>query len=124
MPTETSKVALGVRRGLGLRCPQCGEGRLFGRFLKVSECCEACGADNTVYPSDDAPPYLTLFFVGHFIIPFMFWVDRAWEPALWVQFAIWLPLIAAVSLVLLPYMKGAVVGFAWAMGVTRESARQ
>ncbi|MBL6457749.1 DUF983 domain-containing protein [Belnapia sp. T6] len=121
---ETSKLALGLRRGLGLRCPQCGEGRLFGRFLKVSDHCEACGADNTIYPSDDAPPYLTLFLVGHLILPFMFWMDKAWEPAMWVMFALWLPLVGGMTLALLPYMKGVVVGFAWANGVTRETARQ
>ncbi|WP_207540708.1 DUF983 domain-containing protein [Sabulicella rubraurantiaca] len=122
--TEKSKIGVGVRRGLGLRCPHCGEGRLFGRYLKVSDQCEVCGADNTIYPCDDAPPYLTLFMVGHFIIPFMFWMDKAWEPALWVMFAVWLPLITVITLVTLPYMKGLVVGFAWATGVTRDSARQ
>ncbi|MFL5279557.1 MAG: DUF983 domain-containing protein [Rhodopila sp.] len=120
--TEKPAIALGVRRGLGLRCPQCGEGRLFGRFLKVSEHCEVCGADNTIYPSDDAPPYLTLLLVGHVFIPLMFWMDRAWAPAMWVLFAIWLPLITAVTIATLPYMKGAVVGFAWATGVTRQRA--
>jgi uncharacterized protein (DUF983 family) len=124
MTEKKSRIAVGVRRGLGLRCPQCGEGRLFARFLKVRERCEACGQDNTIYPSDDAPPYLTLFLVGHLILPFMFWLDKAWEPAVWVQLAIWLPLITIVTLATLPYMKGAVVGFAWATGVTRESARQ
>ncbi|HWX47675.1 MAG TPA: DUF983 domain-containing protein [Roseomonas sp.] len=122
--TEKSRIALGVRRGLGLRCPHCGEGRLFGRFLKVSEHCEACGADNTQFPADDAPPYLTLFLVGHLILPFMFWMDKAWAPAMWVMFAIWLPLVTVLTVATLPYMKGAVVGFAWATGVTRESARQ
>lgn len=119
-----SKIAVGVRRGLALRCPHCGEGHLFRRFLKVSDRCEACGADNTVYPSDDAPPYLTLLLVGHVFIPLMFWMDRAWAPAMWVLFAIWLPLIATVTIATLPYMKGAVVGFAWANGVTRQTARQ
>src|SRR3712207_3593322 len=76
---EKSKILTGVRRGLGLRCPQCGEGRLFARFLKVRGRCEACGADNTIYPSDDAPPYLTLFLVGHLVFPFMFWMDKAWS---------------------------------------------
>jgi uncharacterized protein (DUF983 family) len=122
--SEKSTIALGVRRGLGLRCPHCGEGRLFSRFLKVSGRCEACGADNTVYPSDDAPPYLTLVLVGHVFIPLMLWMDRAWDPTMWMMFAIWLPLIAAVTIATLPYMKGAVVGFAWATGVTRETARQ
>jgi uncharacterized protein (DUF983 family) len=120
--TEKSKIAAGVRRGLRLRCPHCGEGHLFGRYLKVREHCEVCGMDNTIYPSDDAPPYLTLLFVGHIILPFMFWMDKAWAPAMWVMLAIWLPLIAAVTLAALPYMKGAVIGFAWATGVTRGGA--
>jgi uncharacterized protein (DUF983 family) len=121
--SEKSKILLGVRQGLRLRCPNCGQGHLFSGFLKVSEHCEVCGLDNTVYPSDDAPPYLTLLLVGHLIIPIMFWLDRAWEPAMWVQFAIWLPLITVITIAALPYMKGAVIGFAWANGVTRESTR-
>jgi uncharacterized protein (DUF983 family) len=121
--SEKSKILLGVRRGLRLRCPNCGQGHLFSGFLKVSEHCEVCGLDNTIYPSDDAPPYLTLLLVGHLMIPIMFWLDRAWEPAMWVQFAIWLPLITVITIAALPYMKGSVIGFAWATGVTRESTR-
>ena len=55
-------------------------------------------------------------------IPLMFWMDRAWAPPMWMLFAIWLPLITAVTIAALPYMKGAVVGFAWATGVTRQGA--
>ena len=56
-----------------------------------------CGEDNRVYPSDDAPPYLTLLLVGHLIFPFMFWMDRAWSPELWIMFALWLPLITGLK---------------------------
>lgn len=119
--SEKSRIWLGVRRGLALRCPHCGEGHLFRGFLKVRETCEVCGHDNSAYPSDDAPPYLTLVLVGHVILPLVFWSDRAWEPAMWVQFAIWLPLLAAITVATLPFMKGAVIGFAWATGVTRAS---
>ena len=122
--SESSRIRLGLRRGLGLRCPHCGEGRLFARFLKVREQCEACGEDNRIYPSDDAPPYLTLLLVGHLIFPFMFWMDRAWSPELWIMFALWLPLITGLTVAMLPFMKGAVIGIAWANGVTRETARQ
>ena len=120
--TEKSKIAVGVGRGIRLRCPQCGEGYLFSRYITVRERCEVCGEDNTIYPSDDAPPYLTLLMVGHFIIPFMFWMDKAWNPAMWVMFAIWLPLIAVTTMGMLPYMKGLVIGFAWANGVIRGDA--
>ncbi len=122
--TGTPSIAVGVRRGLRLRCPNCGEGHLFAGYLKVAPHCPVCGQDNSAYPADDAPPYLTLFLVGHLLLPFMFWTDSAWAPPLWVQFSIWLPLVAIVSIALLPFMKGAVVGFAWGAGVTRDSARQ
>lgn len=122
--SDGSSIPAGVRRGLRLRCPHCGEGHLFTRFLKVSAHCESCGADNTIYPSDDAPPYLTLFLVTHLILPFAFWAERAWEPELWVHFVIWLPLLTVITIAALPFIKGAVIGFAWATGVTRESARQ
>ena len=116
-----SMVLTGVSRGLSLRCPNCGKGHLFRSFLKVSDHCELCGTDNTIYPSDDAPPYLTLLVVGHLLVPLIFWMDRALDPALWVQFAIWLPLTTVLTVGALPYMKGVVIGFAWATGVTRAS---
>jgi uncharacterized protein (DUF983 family) len=122
--SEPSKIAIGVRRGISLRCPQCGRGHLFGRFLEVCDRCEICGADNTLYPSDDAPPYLTLILVGHIFAPAIFWLDATWQPSLWSILAVSLPAMAAVTLAMLPSMKGAVVGFAWATGVTRETARQ
>ena len=45
----------------------------------------------------------------------MFWMDRAWAPAMWVMFAVWLPFITVITIALLPFMKGLVVGFAWAL---------
>ena len=113
----------GLKRGLACRCPNCGEGRLFSGYLKVRSPCEVCGTDNTIYPSDDLPPYLTILVVGHVLVPLFMWSDRAYAPPLWAQFAIWLPAAAAMSLALLPFMKGAAVGLCWATGLVRpESA--
>lgn len=117
---ESSRVALGVRRGGCLRCPSCGEGRLFSGFLKVRRECPVCGADNSLYPADDAPPYVALVLVGHLLLPLMLWADHVYVPPMWLEFAIWLPLLTAVIVGILPYVKGAVIGFAWAMGVVRQ----
>ena len=123
--TEKSRIVTGVRRGLHLRCPNCGAGHLFNNFLKVSPRCEVCGADNTIYPSDDAPPYVTLVIVGHVFIPVVFWTEMAaWTPPIWLLLAFWLPLIAAVTIAALPHIKGAVIGYEWALGITRQTARQ
>src|SRR5574337_1762585 len=112
-------IALGVRRGLARRCPACGMGRLFSGFLTVSARCEHCAADNTVYPSDDFPPYLTILVVGHVVVPLVFLVERSYAPALWLQAAIWAPVTLLLCLALLPVMKGATVGLCWATGLVR-----
>jgi uncharacterized protein (DUF983 family) len=102
-------------RGARHRCPDCGEGRLYGRYLKVVDRCAECGADLHHHRADDAPPYLTIFLVGHIVVPALLLVERAWHPELWIHFSLWLPLIVVLSLALLPVLKGAVVGLQWAL---------
>ena len=112
----------GIRRGLAWRCPNCGAGRLFTGFLKVHSPCEGCGTDNSIYPSDDFPPYLTIFVTGHFVIPLFIWTDASFEPAFWLEAAIWLPVTAIMSLTLLPFMKGATIGLCWANNLVRQNS--
>jgi uncharacterized protein (DUF983 family) len=119
--SEERSIWIGVKRGLGLRCPNCGQGRLLQQYIKIRRPCEACGADNTIYPSDDFPPYLTILVVGHVVVPLFIWSDR-YEPPLWLQAAIWLPLTLIMCLVLLPVMKGAAVGLCWATNLVRPGS--
>ena len=51
-------------RGFVGRCPHCGKGRLFGRYLKPVATCSVCGEDFTHQRADDAPPYFTMVIVG------------------------------------------------------------
>lgn len=113
-------VVIGIGRGLACRCPNCARGRLFARFLKVQSPCGVCGNENAEYPVDDFPPYLTILLVGHLVVPSLIWSDLRFEPALWLQAAIWLPLTLILSLALLPRMKGASAGLCWAIGLTRS----
>lgn len=122
-PSLTGRSAkVGVKRGLSLHCPNCGKGRLFKSFLKVQQHCDICGNDNSIYPSDDAPPYLTLLLTGHVIVPLYMAIERAYAPPMWLSASIWLPLTAIMSILLLPYMKGGVLGFCWAKDIRREQA--
>jgi uncharacterized protein (DUF983 family) len=46
MPTAAAlrtPIRTALIRGLRRRCPRCGEGRLFARFLKTHERCSECG---------------------------------------------------------------------------------
>ena len=112
----------GVQRGLARRCPNCGEGRLLRGYLTIRSPCEVCGNDNTIYPSDDFPPYLTILVVGHVVLPLLVWMDSTYEPPLWLMAAVWLPVTTAMCLVLLPFMKGATVGLCWATNLTRTES--
>ena len=107
-------VGLAMRRGWRLRCPSCGNGRLFGKFLKVNPTCPACGEELHHQRADDAPPYFTILIVGHVVVPLMFWLERDYAPAEWVHAAIFLPLTTILSLYLLPRIKGALIGLQWA----------
>ncbi len=99
-----------VLRGLRMRCPHCGEARLFGRYLKVAAPCEACAHDNAQYPADDGPAYLTILLVGHLLIAplLIFHFITTW-PVAWVL-AVTLPLLLAATLIALPRIKGGFIG--------------
>ncbi len=103
-----------LRRGAAKRCPSCGKGKLFTGYTKTAAACGACGLDLSGHRADDAPPYVTIMIVGHLTIPLALAVTRIFEPSLAWQFALFLPLILALSLWLLPVSKGALVGVQWA----------
>lgn len=107
-----------VRRGLMGRCPACGEGRLFGRFLKVAECCNACGQELHHHRADDFPPYIVMFLVGHLIGYGIYTAEIRFDDVpLWFHLAAWPLLTLVLCLALLQPIKGAVVGLQYALGM-------
>jgi uncharacterized protein (DUF983 family) len=104
------------KRGFLGRCPQCGEGALFRAYLKVVPQCLACALDLSPYRADDGPAYFTILIVGHiFIAPMLFSGFMLTWPMEWVL-AVFLSGIVALSLMLLPRVKGAFVAVQWAVG--------
>jgi len=45
MYTQQVSTAEALWRGITMRCPNCGTGKLFGRFLKIVDHCSVCGED-------------------------------------------------------------------------------
>jgi uncharacterized protein (DUF983 family) len=88
---------------------------MFRRYLKVSDACPHCGEELHHHRADDAPPYFTITIVGHVIVSLLLMVEMAYRPPLWLHAAIWLPLTVVMSLLLLPSIKGALVGLQWAL---------
>lgn len=124
LPWAAPSYLSGLGRGLANRCPCCGEGHVFRpglrNWLKVVEKCDNCHAPLGELRADDAPPYFTILLTGHLLVPFIFLVERAWEPPMWVHMAIWLPLFTLVCTLLLRPIKGAVVGWMCALGFESE----
>lgn len=101
-------------RGWRGRCPNCGKGHLFTKYLKVAKTCSDCHEELFHHRADDGPAYLTILLVGHimgFAIHIM-WVQFRPEPI--VMASVLTTGAVALSLFLLPRMKGMVVGIQWA----------
>jgi uncharacterized protein (DUF983 family) len=99
----------GLLRGIRRRCPQCGESQLFSRYVTVVPVCPHCRLDI------DAPPYFTIFAVGHIVVPGMLLLEQNVHPPSWVHMVTWVPLTLLLTLALLPPIKGAVIGAQWAL---------
>ncbi|QAU45489.1 DUF983 domain-containing protein [Bradyrhizobium guangzhouense] len=117
MATGSVSLAKAMWRGFRGKCPNCGEGRMFGRFLKVADRCDHCGEELFHQRADDFPAYLVMVVVGHLVVPAILAVETAYAPPVWLQLAVWLPVTLFASLALLQPTKGAIVGLQWQIGM-------
>jgi len=103
-----------VRKGFRRKCPNCGSGPLLQSYLKLRENCTVCREDLSHARADDGPAYLTILIVGHLMAPLLHIVFVAWRPEPLVLFTIFAVGCVALSLYLLPRLKGVIVGIQWA----------
>lgn len=106
-------------RGLRRRCPRCGQGRMFSGYLKQAVTCSHCGQPLEVFRADDAPAYFTIFIVGILVVPIMLAIERLYHPEVWVFEVIVLPLTVALTLALIPFIKGAYIAALWSLDLER-----
>jgi uncharacterized protein (DUF983 family) len=112
-----------VFRGLAGRCPACGHGKLFWKYLKVSGRCEYCDEDLARYPADDGPAYLTILLMGHLVVAPMLFFPIVWQAKAIYSVPIILSALAGVTLSALPRIKGGWIGMMYALGVKDADAR-
>ena len=114
MKQDSRKILPAMLCGALGRCPACGQGRLFARYLKVTDHCGHCGEALHHHRADDAPPYFTIFISGHLLVPMVLALETAYHPALWLYAAVMIPVTITLCLALLSRIKGAIVGLQWA----------
>ncbi|SEN60570.1 Uncharacterized conserved protein, DUF983 family [Gemmobacter aquatilis] len=100
-------------RGWRRRCPNCGSGPLLRGYLKVRESCPVCGEALHHQRADDGPAYMTILIVGHIVGPMVLWAFVKWRPDPLVLTAVFSVATVALSLWLLPRLKGAFVALQW-----------
>lgn len=113
MPARGLKSAM-ARGARGL-CPQCGNGKLFSRFLAVEANCPSCGEALFHHRADDLPVYLNIFLTGHVVVGVMMLVmDHEFMP-MWSLTLLTAAIAVAASLLLMRPLKGLVIGAQWAL---------
>ena len=122
--SQSPAFATALSRGLRGRCPHCGEGRMFRTYLKVSPACPACGVDLARYPADDGPAYFTILIIGHLVIVPVLFIPWVWQGPTLVTVPVTLGFLAAVTLALLPIVKGAFIGHMAFLRATADQAER
>jgi len=100
-------------RGWRRRCPCCGSGPLLRGYLTVRDSCAVCGEELHHQRADDGPAYLTIVIVGKLMAPLLFWAFVTFRPDPLVLASVFSVGSVALSIYLLPRLKGMMVGIQW-----------
>jgi len=103
-----------LRNGTACKCPKCGKGNLFRAYLKVNDVCPNCGEELFHHRADDAPPYIAIVIVGHIIIFAMLHMEMVYRVPPITYLYTMVPLGIVLPLLMLPSIKGFIVGLQWA----------
>ena len=83
-------------------------------YLKVRDECPVCLEDLHHNRADDGPAYLTILIVGHVMAPSILIAFTKFRPEPLVLAAVFSVGCVALSLYLLPRLKGMIVAIQWA----------
>ena len=103
----------GMLRGLAARCPNCGKGKLFRAYLKPVDSCEVCAHELGRYRADDGPAYFTILIIGHLVVAPLLLFPWIWQASPWLTIPAAVIPLTALTLFLLPRIKGAFIGLLW-----------
>lgn len=108
--------------GIACRCPRCGDGRLFAKYLVVANDCSNCGLDFRNVDPGDGPAVFIIFVVGFIVVAAALWTEVTFQPPYWLHLTMWLPAVLVGSLGLLPPFKAILIGLEF-KHKARESRR-
>ncbi|QZD88793.1 DUF983 domain-containing protein [Qipengyuania aurantiaca] len=104
-------------RGVLGRCPRCGEGKLFRKWLKPVDTCAHCQLDISGQRADDLPAYIGIFVTGHLLAPVIIALVTGFALSAMALLAIVIPLAVVMLIGLLQPSKGGVIALQWWNGM-------
>ena len=110
-----------IIRGIKLRCPCCGEGKLFSSYLKQVNNCVLCGESLGDIHAEDGPAWLTILIVGHLLAPFIIVFSSATNWPDWLSIIVWSILAIILVILILPIAKGFFIAIIWKLNYKKPS---
>ena len=98
--------------GLRSKCPQCGKGALYDRYLHIRDRCAVCGADFKAADSGDGPAVFVILIVGAIVAPLLLVLQILHVPE-WLTLTISFAAVIGLSLALLPVFKATLFALQW-----------
>lgn len=111
--SEAASTSLTLWRGARMKCPRCGEGPIFGGYLKRADHCPRCGESFDGLDADDGPAWLTIGLVAHIVVPLLIFLERGPLMPYWREAGILIAVTIVSALILLPVSKGIFVAALW-----------
>jgi uncharacterized protein (DUF983 family) len=93
------------RAGLTFKCPNCGKGKLYSKYLNITENCDVCGVTLGELDTGDGPAVFVMLVMGFAVVGLALVVEVKFSPSLWMHMGMWTPLILGGSLSMLPLLK-------------------
>lgn len=105
-------------RGMKLRCPRCGQGKLFRSYLKPVACCSNCDQAWGHVRADLAPAWAAMTLAAHITV--LIWHFFFWRTDMpdWQLISALAAIATFICLASLPPMKGLFMAIVWVKGTT------
>ncbi|WP_375381646.1 DUF983 domain-containing protein [uncultured Sphingomonas sp.] len=104
-PPVVAPVPLFVAGTRGL-CPRCGKPTVYAGLIKFADRCSACGLDFTEINVDDGPAAFLTLIIGAVVVGAAVVLQVSYDPPVWLQMLIWVPVTAAAVVACLRVAKG------------------
>ena len=95
-----------IKLGLRCRCPRCGTGGLFYKYLKVASACANCNLGLEEHDTGDGPVVPAMLILGSIIVAAALYYELTFAPPLWHHIVLWTPVVIGLTMLILPPLKG------------------